>query len=382
MKHSRSVFCALFSALFVALPASAAELDSLLETLRAVGPKGAGHREAIVAWRELSRAKAAQLPEILAGLDGEDGKPAGPLAANWIRAAVDTISERELRGGGKLPATELERFARDTQHAPNARRLAYELLCRVDRTAPQRLVPGMLDDPSLEMRRDAVARLIEQAAALEKTDQKEKALAILQKAFAASRDVDQIGSLAGRIDKLGGKIDLPRHFGFLLEWKLIGPFDNTGEKGYDVVYPPERAIDLDASYDGKHGEVQWNDYVSTDKHGKVDLNAACGKEKDVLAYATAEFFADAEHEVEFRSSSHNAIKLWLNGEPIGEHNIYHTGGVIDQYVNRGVLKPGRNVILLKVCQNAQTQSWAEAWVFQLRVCNQIGTAVLCTQRDK
>ena len=43
-------------------------------------------------------------------------------------------------------------------------------------------------------------------------------------------------------------------------------------------------------------------------------------------------------------------------------------------------EPGTNVILLKICQNEQTESWAQDWEFQLRVCDGLGTAVLATNR--
>jgi hypothetical protein len=49
---------------------------------------------------------------------------------------------------------------------------------------------------------------------------------------------------------------------------------------------------------------------------------------------------------------------------------------VDQYIYRGELKPGKNLILVKVLQNEQTESWAQNWQFQLRVCDAIGTAVL------
>ncbi len=35
-----------------------------------------------------------------------------------------------------------------------------------------------------------------------------------------------------------------------------------------------------------------------------------------------------------------------------------------------------NVLLLKVCQNEQEQSWAQDYKFQLRVCDATGSAVL------
>ena len=72
----------------------------------------------------------------------------------------------------------------------------------------------------------------------------------------------------------------------------------------------------------------------------------------------------------------NANKLWLNGKLIHEHGVYHSGSQMDQYTARGTLANGRNTILLKVCQNEQTEEWAQSWHFQLRVCDEFGTAVL------
>ena len=370
----------LFSGLILvtasALPAAAGELEPLLRTLQAVGPKGAGNRQATRAWEQLARADAGQLPVILAGLDG-----AGPLAANWIRTAVDAIAQRQLQRGGRLPAAELERFVLDRRHAPRARRLAYELLVRADPSAPRRLLAGMLDDPSLELRRDAVARRIEEAAALEKR-QRARAVAAYQEALSAARDLDQIRLLAGRLRKLGLAVDLARHFGFLVRWKLIGPLDNTDEKGFDAVYPLERNIDLQASCKGKHGEVKWIDHVTQDNYGQVDLNKALGEEKSVVGYATAQFVSQGRQELELRAGSPNAVKLWVNGRLVYQRNVYHMGSQMDQYVIPVVLEPGSNVILVKVCQNAIMEEWARYWGFQLRVCDTKGTAVLSTDRDK
>ena len=77
-------------------------------------------------------------------------------------------------------------------------------------------MPGMLDDPSLELRRDAVARLIDEAAALAEEKNNEAAVAIYRQALTAARDIDQIRTLAERLRKLGQPVDLPRHLGFLI----------------------------------------------------------------------------------------------------------------------------------------------------------------------
>lgn len=357
-----------------ACTALAGDVQAALDALRAVGPKGAGHAAAAQAWQRLATLDAAQLPAMLAALDG-----ANPLAANWIRTAVDAVAERALAAGKVLPEAELEQFILDRRHAPRGRRLAYELLCRTAPDAQERLLAGMLDDPSLELRRDAVARLIAQAEALAE-GQPETAVALYQRALQGARDLDQIKLLAARLRKLGAAVDLPRHFGFIVRWKVIGPFDNSGGQGFARAYPPEQEVDFAAEYQGKHGTVRWIDYHSPGDYGKVDFNQALAEEKAVVAYAAAEFFAAGQQEVELRLCSENAVKLWLNGHLLAAYEVYHSGAEFDQYVARARLQPGRNLILVKLCQNEQTQEWARPWEFQLRVCDEQGTAVLSTDQ--
>jgi outer membrane protein assembly factor BamB len=347
-------------------------IESLLETLRAVGPHGVGHREAASAWARLAKADASQLPSLLAALDG-----ANPLAANWIRTAVDAVAERALRTGRPLPAAAFERFVLDTKHEPRARRLAYEWLVRVDPEARARIIPSMLNDPSLEMRRDAVARLIDQAASVRDTAQ---AVALYGQALAAARDLDQVTQIADRLRQLGQPIDVARQLGYIVHWKVIGPFDNTAGRGFAQVYPPEQEYQPDAVYQGKHGQVRWTDYVSHDDFGMVDFNKAFQEEKAVVGYAMTEFVSDKSRQVEIRMTSFNAPKLWVNGKLVAEYHVYHSGGQPDQYVNRVALVAGKNRILVKACHNELTADWAREWGFKLRVCDSLGTPVLSTDR--
>jgi len=73
------------------------------------------------------------------------------------------------------------------------------------------------------------------------------------------------------------------------------------------------------------------------------------------------------------------VKLWVNGELVDRRDVYHSGAEWDQYISTATLRQGRNQILVKVCQNEQTQSWARHWWFQLRVCDATG-AGLTSQR--
>ena len=363
--------------LFTVAWPGAEDLSTPLDALRAVGPNGAGHQAAAAAWPKLAAASPDQLPALLAALDG-----ANPLAANWIGSAVDAVIERAEKEGRSLPNRAIEAFVLDRQHDPHGRRLAYEVLVRSDPATPDRLLPGMTDDPSLELRRDAVAKLIAAAEAREKREATREALmADYKTALTAARDLDQIKLVSDKLKSFGEKVDLPRHFGLIVAWRVDGPFDNTAGRGFDAVYAPEKEINFAATFDGKHGPVRWIEHKTADDYGQVNLNKALAEEKAVVAYAAAEFNAEREQPVEIRYASFNATKLWLNGKLLADHRVYHGGMQFDQYVTRVTLPAGRNTILLKVCQNEQTQEWARAWGFQLRVCDAAGGAVLSKERE-
>jgi hypothetical protein len=354
-----------------AVVAADPELDAHLVAIRSVGPKGAGHTEAVKAVQAASKAKAAQLTQILAAMDG-----ANPIASNWLRGVAESVAQ-QARAKNALPVQELEAFLADTRHSPRGRRLAYELVAAVDPSAESRLIPTLLNDASLELRRDAVALALADAA---KADGKDAQLRAYQVAFRASRDHDQIKLAADKIKELGGSVDLPLHYGFITTWWIVGPFDNLGDRGWDVVYPPEEGVELKARYAGQKGEIGWIEATTADELGMVDLNKILDKHKGAIAYAYAEFISDKEHKVELRLGCINANKVFLNGELITANHVYHANTAIDQYVARGTLKPGKNAILLKIAQNEQTEVWAQEWRFQLRVCDAIGTAILSRDR--
>ncbi len=355
----------------------AGPVDEAVKSLQSLGKEGVDNQAATRAWSVAAQASANELTTLLAGLD-----EANPLGANYLRAAVDVVVDRTLSAKSPAPLSAVESFLKDTSHSPRARRLAFEVITRFDAAAPERLVPTFINDPSTELRRDAVQRLIDQAAPLAKDDaSKPAAIEAYRQAFTGSRDLDQIELLTKELKNLGVTVDLPTHFGFVMNWKLIGPFDNTGESAFDVAYPPEKEIRLDAEYPGKGDKpVKWIEHATTDVHGKVDFNKAIGKANGVTGYAYTEFVAPQDMTVDFRVGCICAFKLWVNGTLVDGRNVYHSGTKIDQYIGRGKLKAGKNAILVKVLQNEQTQNWAQDWEFQLRVCDATGTAILSQDR--
>ena len=168
----------------------------------------------------LAKTPIEQLPLLLAGMDG-----ATPLARNWIRAAVDEIVERAERGKKPLPTVALESFLADVRHDPQARwRLAFDLLVQQqDKAASNRFLPKMVNDPSPELRRDAVGRVLEDAEKLFGAEKKAEARSHFEKAFAAARDKDQIDKAAKRLRDLGQPIDLAKHLGFILDLEAHRP---------------------------------------------------------------------------------------------------------------------------------------------------------------
>ncbi len=353
-----------------ALGAEKATVAELCATVKKVGPMGANHRAATAAMTELSALAPSQLPELLAGMDG-----AGPLATNWLRGAFEASAERALKAGEKLPQAEIERFLLDTNHSPHARRLAYEWILRVEPVASHRLESGFLNDPSLELRRDAVEHELTIGRVAVKESAPAEAKAQFRKALTAARDLDQVQTSAKSLRELGETVDLAKHFGFIQRWQLIGPFDNRDKRGFTVAYPPEKDVHLAATLPGKEGPVSWKEHTTTDELGAVDLNKAIAKHMGAVAYAFAEFESPAERPIELRLGCINANKVWLNGELLTANEVYHANTSLDQYVGRGRLKAGKNQILVKVCQNEQTEDWAQDWKFQLRVCDDLGTAV-------
>jgi hypothetical protein len=365
-------------AILAGLSAASGDSDVLqksIQIIREVGSDGKGSAEASRAWQVVARADAGQLPQLLKGMDG-----ANALARNWLRAAIDEILDRARKDRKALPAESLESFLRDPRHDPQARRLAYELIVERDKTAAERFLPTMLDDPSPELRHDAVAQLLNQAEKVHGSDKKADALPLFQKCLAAARDKSQIDKIARRLRELGHPIDLPTHFGFVMDWKIIGPFQNMKQKGLEAVYPPEEKIDPAATYDGKSGKVAWKEYVTEDANGLVDLSAGLGKFVEATAYAVSEFTSREERDAEIRIGCYNALKLWINGRLVLVRGDAFTGMSFDHYIAKIHLQPGKNVILLKASLDDPPTPTPKLWQFQLRVCDSSGAAILSTTR--
>ncbi|HEV7384527.1 MAG TPA: hypothetical protein VGN89_06575, partial [Phenylobacterium sp.] len=345
--------------------ASAGEADDALTAIKAIKREGVGNERAAKSWRELVGQGPKALPDLMAAFDGADA-----TVVNWLRTAVEAIAEAEQKAGRPLPVADLEAVVKDTRRSPRARELAFEILGQIDPAMGKRLLPGMLDDPSSGLRRDAIALALEDLDKKGPGAEKAALTTELKTLLAKARDVDQVESIAKKLKAEGVESDLIAHFGLITRWQVAGPFDNTGLKGFFAELP---------------AKVQWKDHATGENRGMVDLYVALNKKsgldpktkkKDaVYALARTEIESPAERPVEIRAGSQNAVRIYLNGKEIFSRDEYHHGLSMDQHIAAGTLQKGRNEILIKVCQDDATPEWTLVWCFQLRVCDAIGGAV-------
>ena len=158
-----------------------------------------------------------------------------------------------------------------------------------------------------------------------------------------------------------------RKTGFVTEdaWMVLGPFDNAGGIGYDTQYIPEdiTEIDLRIKYDGLDGLVGWKKFTDAELDGYIHLG-----EKNVdwqVSYTFATVNSPDERAVQLRFDSDDQGKVWLNGKEVFTHTKAFMA-IIDTYTIPVTLKPGKNSILVKVCNEEGASA------FYMRITDQNG----------
>ena len=134
-------------------------------------------------------------------------------------------------------------------------------------------------------------------------------------------------------------------------WWVIGPFDNPGEgfPAYDVEYPPEKELHLEATYPGKAGQpVRWR-RVRTQPDGYLDLIPLFSERRDAVAYCLTYVYCleDGRHTVLLGSD--DCGKLFVNGRLVWGEAVGHSARR-DQNGPRAEFHRGWNVVLFKVLQ--------------------------------
>lgn len=357
--------------------ASEAAWAAAIEQIRSVSPEGGNHAAAMQGLESLRAAGAVALLPVLKGMDG-----ASPRAKNWLRGLA-----AELADQAPLPRDDLEQFFADLSQDPDARYLVFRWLTDADPQHREEVLAERTQDPSLPLRYLANRLALQRAAALgaEATDER---IASYRRILNEARNPDQLRQAAEGLKGLGVQVDLASELKMLTRWYAIAPFDNTGGEGFDRPQGPELLlksphepgaeqleIDFAQPLMGKSGEVRWQVVTTDDAMGSLDLNPTFENAKEAVAYLYCRFHAAQAGQAQARIGSSNANKVWVNGQLVTANEVYHAGSMVDQYQGTCELRSGENWVLLKICQNNQTESWAQDWQVQFRITDATGKGI-------
>ena len=151
-------------------------------------------------------------------------------------------------------------------------------------------------------------------------------------------------------------------------WSVIGPFDNTNGAGYDKAFISEAATQLDTTltYDGYNGQIGWTQQTDKTFDGYVDFETIFeGDLNWVAAYAWTTLTVPDERIAHIYFGSDDQAKIWLNGESVFTDSTAHSVA-IDHATIPVTLKPGKNTLLVKVCDEEIF------WGFYLRITDTDG----------
>jgi hypothetical protein len=150
----------------------------------------------------------------------------------------------------------------------------------------------------------------------------------------------------------------PNHV-YITDWLILGPFDNTDDKGYDTVLAPENKLDFATEYDVKDGKARWRN-ITTKENGYVDFDRLLSPNEFVVAYAYSEIIAPDDMETTLLLGTDDGVKAWLNGEPVHKNHL-HRPWRADEDVCKIKLKKGHNSLLIKIDEGISE------WGFSARI---------------
>ena len=176
----------------------------------------------------------------------------------------------------------------------------------------------------------------------------------------------------GRLERLyrdHGKIEEAKRLnalqGFILAWRVIGPFDDENKVGFEAEYPPEKEWKVEGSYEGKGHSVAWREMPEPAPWGVVPLDQLLDPAERVVGYAMTFVRVERDTPCVLRGGYNEAYKMWVDGEYVAGRKVYN-GRALDQYADACTLRRGWNVILVKLCNQD------DAWNFTLRITDGVG----------
>ena len=297
---------------------------------------------------------------------------------NWLRSVFDEIADRELTAGGEqIDRKALRIIADDTMQSGSARRLALDLLDRLEPGTMRGFLQSQLND--VEFAADAVAETLLSATEMKDRGDSKGAVTLLKSAFQATVEPEQVRTVAAKLKDLGESVDVVSHLGTVTHWRIIGPFPGRNMLAVTEAFPPEAELDLKAQYDGKLGPISWKTVEQSAIDEWLDFKKLLAETDDAVAYAAAVVMSEGEREVELRAGADDNLQLWLNGKRVLSSPSFYQRPRTDRHRVKVRLKAGENTLLAKVCEvklpPGPPSGGPARWQFGLRVVDEKGRGI-------
>ncbi len=138
----------------------------------------------------------------------------------------------------------------------------------------------------------------------------------------------------------------------VVDWRVIGPFDNSAGGAVDRVFPPEVEFDPEARYiDAKGRPIYWHGAPPV-SYGIVNLDVLLADPSHAATYALTHVRIDEETEALVHLSGSGAFRLWINDRLVLDEPLVRQSKE-ELYRVPVRLHQGWNRVLVKACVESE-----------------------------
>ena len=154
-----------------------------------------------------------------------------------------------------------------------------------------------------------------------------------------------------------GSAEAFHKLGYLRKFRVIGPFDNEGKRGFDTEFGPELERNepprADASFAGRERSVRYRELPDIVQGGYVSFDAIFRPTENVCGFAETAIVLTRDEPLSLWLGAGGAAKLYFNGAEVLKDEAYRAPSPDrDVALVQGI--KGKNRILVKVCVTAGT----------------------------
>lgn len=133
--------------------------------------------------------------------------------------------------------------------------------------------------------------------------------------------------------------------GCLVEWEVVGPFDNPSNEGFAKAFGPE--LGEVGPYPGKLVDVDWRKLGREQRYCEYSLNRAVQPTTAAIAYLGGTVASKSGQSGLLMLGTNGAYQVWLNGELVATRDL-DTGLATDDDAWPIKLRAGENHLLVKL----------------------------------